>query len=233
MGLDEEKATSLTSALVTHTERRPGETPRADCARRLNIADCGRLLAIVLALGMLLAVLMGGSWIGWHTWLTWHGAWHPPTWIYAYSEPPSAPPSVPPPLPPPPPPPPLLPPSPPPAPPPALLPSPALPPAAPRLPPFEMTPPMIYGMSGVATLGALIVAVAIMPTRPPYKPFVLTDLNEPSSTYTWTSRGGLELRLRLPSRLGKPKGEWCIVDDEKALLVSTLPSAEGNSVLQS
>lgn len=96
-----------------------------------------------------------------------------------------------------------------------------------------MTPPMIYGMSGVATLGALIVAVAIMPTRPPYKPFVLTDLNEPSSTYTWTSRGGLELRVRLPSRLGKPKGEWCIVDDEKALLVSTLPSAEGNSVLQS
>jgi hypothetical protein len=36
----------------------------------------------------------------------------------------------------------------------------------------------------------------------------------------------------LPSRLGKPKGEWCIVDDEKALLVSTLPSVVGNSVLQ-
>ena len=96
-----------------------------------------------------------------------------------------------------------------------------------------MTPPMIYGMSGVATLGALIVAVAMMPTRPPFKPLVLKDLNELSSTYTWTSRGGLELRVRLPSRLGKPKGEWCIVDDEKAQLVSTLPSAEGNSVLHS
>ena len=38
----------------------------------------------------------------------------------------------------------------------------------------------------------------------------------PADVYQWTSSGGLVLRMRLPRRIGKPKGEWYIDEDPHA-----------------
>ena len=69
---------------------------------------------------------------------------------------------------------------------------------------------MRTALVAVGTVLLLISACAMMPTRPPPKPVELRQLAEPSDTYQWVSRGGLTLRVRLPRRLGKPKGEWYI-----------------------
>ena len=89
-------------------------------------------------------------------------------------------------------------------------PAPPLPPQAPVAPPFEFTPEMRTALSGMGALLLLLGVCAVLPTRPPPKPVELKQLTEPSDTYQWVSRGGLTLRVRLPRRLGKPKGEWYI-----------------------
>jgi len=58
-------------------------------------------------------------------------------------------------------------------------------------------------------------ACAALPTRKLAKPAALADLDEPADVYQWTSSGGLVLRMRLPRRIGKPKGEWYIDEDPR------------------
>ena len=82
------------------------------------------------------------------------------------------------------------------------------PPSAPSAPPFELSESMVNSIAAATTVMLLIGACALMPTRPPPAPVQLKQLAEATEDFQWTSKGGLVLRVRLPRRLGKPKGEW-------------------------
>ena len=112
-----------------------------------------------------------------------------------------APPSAPPPPPPPPSP----------FPPPSASPSapPPSPPSTPVEPPFwETHHEIVHALTGTVALVILGLACASLPTRPTPQPPQLKELKEPSDVYEWSSKGGLVVRVRLPRRLGKPKGDW-------------------------
>ena len=95
-------------------------------------------------------------------------------------------------------------------------PLPPQPPASPMAPPFELSPAQIYLLTGAVAVVVAVGACAALPTRKLAKPAALADLDEPADVYQWTSSGGLVLRMRLPRRIGKPKGEWYIDEDPHA-----------------
>ena len=105
------------------------------------------------------------------------------------------------------------------APPPLPPPSPPQPPLAPLVPPLEIPAALVYVAIGVASILLLGLGCTRLPTRAKPTPATLPELpskDQPSDVYEWTSSGGLVVRVRVPRRDGKPKGDWHILDQRDA-----------------
>ena len=73
--------------------------------------------------------------------------------------------------------------------------------------------PVHYGALGVIVVGGLC---ALMPARKPPPPRPLVQIDGPADVYEWKSKSGERvLRVRLPRKQGRPKGDWYLAEDAK------------------